>query len=208
MARRRLEKYPGDFSANYILGDLLLSRSDPAGAAAYFEAAVKADPWSVVAATELGVALLTGSKLPEAMQQFKRALAIDPKYTDARFDLASAEAANREWESAANDFKQVLQERPADAKARQHLGEVLFLWGDELAKDSHNEEAVLRYREALGLRPSDAELRVNLGTALAALGRFKEAQPEFEAALRIDPNSQRARQALKAMQALLSGPQK
>jgi hypothetical protein len=52
-------------------------------------------------------------------------LAIDSNYTDARFDLASVEAAIREWESAVN--RHVLAERPQDTKARQHLGEVLFL---------------------------------------------------------------------------------
>ena len=204
VARRRLEKYPADFSANYILGDLLLSRNDPAGAIPYFEAAVKAEPLSALAATELGVALFTGGKLQEAKQQFKRALELDAKYTDARFDLASAEAAGGEWEAAANDFRQVARERPQDPKSRQHLGEVLFLWGDELAKANRNDQAVLRYQEAATLRPSDADLHTNLGTALAGLSRFQEARAEFEAALRLDPSSQRARQALKAIEALLT----
>src|SRR5205823_592907 len=58
LMRQRLEKYPDDFTANYNLGDLLVER-DPKAAIPYFEAATRANPASVVAATELGVALFS-----------------------------------------------------------------------------------------------------------------------------------------------------
>ena len=202
LMRQRLEKYPDDFSANYNIGDLMLSKGDAAGAIPYFQNACKAQPDSAVAATELGEALFSASRLPEAEQAFKQALRLDPAYIDARFDLASAEGANREWEPAANDFKQVLASRPDDAKAREHLGEVLFLWGDQLAGAGNQDQAVQRYREALALRPDDAELYTRLGTALAGLGRFQEAQAQFEAAVRIDPGFQPAKSGLQAMQAM------
>jgi Flp pilus assembly protein TadD len=204
LMRRLFEKYPEDFTANFNLGDLLLSQDNPAGAIPYFERAWKADPRSALAATELGAALASASRLPEAIQQFKRALELDPKFTDARYNLASAESANREWPAAAADFKQVLADRPEDPKTRQHLGEVLFTWGDELANASDREQAVLRYREALAYRPADAELHTSLGVTLAQLGRLNEAQPELEAALRIDPNLQPAKKALAAVQAQMN----
>src|SRR5258706_15625317 len=96
--RQRLEKYPADFSANFNLGDLLLGQGNVAGAISCFEAASKAAPGNVVAATQLGVALVSASRLAEAKQQFARALQLDPKFTDARYDLPSTEAASREWE--------------------------------------------------------------------------------------------------------------
>lgn len=204
LMRRLFEKYPEDFTANFNLGDLLLSQDNPAGAIPYFERAWKADPRSALAATELGAALASASRLPEAIQQLKRALELDPKFTDARYNLASAESANREWPAAAADFKQVLADRPEDPKTRQHLGEVLFTWGDELANASDREQAVLRYREALAYRPADAELHTSLGVTLAQLGRLNEAQPELEAALRIDPNLQPAKKALAAVQAQMN----
>jgi tetratricopeptide (TPR) repeat protein len=196
---RLLEKYPGDFTANFNMGDLQLSRGDAAAAVAYFEAAAKADPRSALAASELGVALASASRLPEAEQHFKRALELDPKFTDARYDLASAEAAGNQWPGAAADFRRVLAERPADAKARQYLGEALFLWGDELADSGKYQEAADRYREALAYRPSDAELHTNLGVVLARLGHFSEAQSEFEAAVRINPSFEPAKKALAAI---------
>jgi Flp pilus assembly protein TadD len=201
LMRRLFEKYPANFSANFNLGDLLLSQGNAADAIPYFARAWEAEPASALAATELGVALASASRMPEAERQFKRALELDPKFTDARYDLASAEAASGEWEPAVSEFKQVLAERPDDAKARQHLGEVLFTWGDELSNASNHEQAVLRYREALAYRPGDAELHTSLGVALARLGRLTEALPEIEAALRIDPNLEPAKKALAAIQA-------
>ena len=104
MMRGRLLKYPDDFTANYNLGDVLLNKGDAAAAVPHFEKAFQADPHNVVAASELGVALFSASRLAEAEQQLKKALEIDKTYTDARFNLASVEASNGEWQAAAADF--------------------------------------------------------------------------------------------------------
>jgi cytochrome c-type biogenesis protein CcmH/NrfG len=199
LVRRRLEKYPEDFSANYNMGDLLLSQGNAAGAVSYFQTAAKADPSSAVAATELGVALFTTSKLTEAADEFKRALTIDPAYTDARFDLASVEAAAGKWEAAAAGFKQVLAERPEHAKAREHLGEVYAMWGQQLANSQADEQAALRYREALEYRPEDVDVHIRLGMTFARMERLDESQAEFEAVLRIKPDSRLAREAIDAI---------
>ena len=199
MMRGRLQKYPNDFTANYNLGDVLLNKGDTAGAVTHFAKAVEADPHNVVAANEMGVALFSASKPAEAEEQLKKALQIDQSYTDARFNLASVEASNRQWEAAAADFGQVLKERPDDARAAQHLGEVMLLWGDELAKSGHDTDAVVRYREALARRGGDKDLMVRLGMALARLERLDESQEVFEMLLRVDPNSNLAKQAIAAI---------
>ncbi len=200
VTKRRLEKYPADFVANFDMGDLLLNQDNATAAIAYFERASLAQPASPLAASELGVALVEASRLPEAQVQFKRALQLDPRYTDARYNLASEEATSGDWADAAADFKEVLAEKPDNAKARQHLGEVLFLWGDDLAKSGDDNQAVLRYRDALAYRANDPELHTSLGMALARVNQLKEAQAEFEAAVRIDPNFEPAKQALAAIQ--------
>jgi tetratricopeptide (TPR) repeat protein/mono/diheme cytochrome c family protein len=187
IVRQRLEKYPGDFTANYDLAEALLGRGDAAGAIPYFQAASKADPSNVAAATDLGVALFTAGKLEAAEDQFKTALVLDATYTDARFDLASVEAARREWDSAVTEFQRVLTERPSDARARQHLGDALYLWGDDFAKSGNPELALARYRAALEFRAPDAEIHTKIALMLARLSRLREAQSELEAALKIDP---------------------
>ncbi|HEY3836296.1 MAG TPA: tetratricopeptide repeat protein [Bryobacteraceae bacterium] len=199
MMRGRLLKYPDDFTANYNLGDVLLNKGDAAAAIPHFTKAAEVDPNNVVAANELGVALFSASKATEAEEQLKKALAIDVTYTDARFNLASVEASNAEWEAAAADFTQVLKERPEDARAAQHLGEVMILWGDQLAKAGKDPDAVLRYRDALARRPSDKDLLIRLGMALARLERLDESQQVFETLLRVEPNSTLAKQAIDAI---------
>jgi tetratricopeptide (TPR) repeat protein len=153
-----------------------------------------------VAATELGIALFTEQHFPEAAEQFKRALILDPKYTDARFDLASVEAEGGDLEMSVNDFKEVLAERPDYPKARDHLGQVLFAMGDDLAKSGNNEQAVARYREAVTYLGDSAELHTSLGAALARLGRMSEAQAELQSALRANPNFEPAQRILAAIQ--------
>ncbi len=204
LTTQRLAKYPEDFGANFNMGDLLLTQGRALDAIRYFQLACVASPQSAVAASQLGVAFLTASQIPQAADQFRRALLIDPGYTDARYNLASAEAASGQWDAAANDFKRVLTERLADEKARQHLGEVLFAHADEISKAGNEEGAVPLYREALQYRPNDAELHMSLGMSLANLKRFEEAKTEFEAAIRANPNFQPARQALAAVQAQIN----
>lgn len=196
----RLRKYPNDFAANFDMGDLLLNEDKAADAVTYFERAEAAQPASPLAASELGVALVSASRLSDGQEQFKRALRLDPKYTDARYNLASAEATGGDWQDAANDFREVLAEKPENAKARQHLGEVLFLWGDALAQAGDDNQAVLRYRDALVYRPDDPELHTSLGMALARVNQLQQAQSEFEAAVRLDPNFEPAKRALAALQ--------
>src|SRR5579864_3020270 len=105
------------------------------------------------------------------------------------------------WEEP--DGMSVLSENADDAGARRHLGEVFWLWGDELAAAHRMEEAVSRYRESLSFLWDDAQLHSDLGTALAKLGRFREAVPEFETALRLDPKLDAARNNLQAAKAQL-----
>jgi tetratricopeptide (TPR) repeat protein len=200
LAERRLQKYPDDFGANYNMGDILLNKGNAAEAVAYFQKAAKADPRSVVAATELGIAFFTEQHFPEAAEQFKRALILDPKYTDARFDLASVEAEGGDLEMSVSDFKEVLAERPDYPKARDHLGQVLFAMGDDLAKSGNNEQAVARYREAVLYLGDSAELHTSLGAALARLGRMSEAQAELQSALRANPNFEPAQRILAEIQ--------
>lgn len=202
LVQQRLEKYPEDFSANYTMGDLMLTQGKSKEAVKFFLTAAQAQPTSVVAATELGTAQFEDGQLAEAEESFTKALALDPRYTDARFNLASVQGARGEWETAAAEFKTVLTQRPDDAKALEHLGEVLLLWGDQNAKAKQHDEALKHYREALELRPGDAHLHGQIGMELAAQGKLDEAKSEFEISLRIDPKSEPAHQAIDVVRAM------
>jgi tetratricopeptide (TPR) repeat protein len=201
---RRLEKYPGDFTAQFNLGALMLARGAQADAVPYLRGAVAARPNHPVALNTLGAALLSAGNATEASGLFAQALQANPRYTNARYNLANALAEQQRWEQAAGEFRKVLAENPDDPGARQHLGEVLRLWGDQRVKQGSLEEAAACLRESLDFRQDDAVLHSDLGTLLARLGRIREAVPEFEAALRIDPKLETARHNLQAARARLA----
>ena len=202
--RHRLEKYPGDFSAEFNLGALLLARGDAEGAARQMRDAIKARPDQPVALNTLGAALMKVGKPGEAAAVFEQALKANARYTNARYNLATALAEEQHWEEAAAQFRKVLEEAAEDAGARRHLGEVLRLWGDEAAGSGNLARAAEHYREALVFRQEDADLHSDFGTVLARLGRIREAVPEFEAALRLNPGLETARHNLQAAKARLA----
>jgi Flp pilus assembly protein TadD len=201
--RHRLDKYPGDFSAQFNLGALLLARGGGADAIPYLRGAVAARPDQPVALNTLGAALLSTGNASDSISFFERALRSNPQYTNARYNLANALADEQQWDQSAAQFRKVLEESPDDAGARQHLGEVLRLWGDKLATAGNLEEAAARLRESLRFRQNDAVLHSDLGTVLARLGRIREAVPEFEKALRLDPHLEAAQHNLQAARARL-----
>jgi tetratricopeptide (TPR) repeat protein len=201
LTRHRLEKYPGDFSANFTLGDLMMNQNNPGAAIPCFRIALLADPKSSIAAGELGAAYFANGQTYEAEQQYRRALDLDPKYIDARYNLASVEANNEEWPAAAENFQKILEINPEHKNARQRLGEVLFLWGDSLAQSGKAEQAAGRYQQSLQIRPDDADLHAHFGAVLMDLKRWPEAKNEFEAVLHFEPDSEQAKQALVAIDA-------
>ncbi len=62
------------------------------------------------------------------------------------------------------------------------------------------DQAIAIYRKGLELCPDDDVARYELGKIFMAVGRRAEAQEEFEAALRINPDFKSARLELKALQ--------
>jgi tetratricopeptide (TPR) repeat protein len=61
-------------------------------------------------------------------------------------------------------------------------------------------DAVALYREGLKLCPDDDVAHYELGKILAGMGRSDQAREEFEAALKINPNFQGAKQELGKIQ--------
>lgn len=195
--RRRLEKYPADFSAHFNLGALLLSRKDTASAIDYLRDALSIEPEHPVALNTLGVALESDGKHDNAVIEFRHALRVQPGYSNARYNLAGALAAQGNLEEAAANFRQVLSANPEDGTTRERLVIVLKELGDSAASEGRLKAAVESYRELVTLEPGNADLRNNLGILLARSGDMPSAIEQFEAALRSDPSHAAARRNLE-----------
>jgi Flp pilus assembly protein TadD len=197
----RLRKYPGDFTAHFNLGSVLLSRNKAAEAARHFRAALKTSAASPAARTALGAALQAMGRAAEAIAEYRRAIAADAGYSDARYNLANLLAEQDELAGAAAEYRRLVAIRPSDQEAIRRLATVLLAEGDRFASASRWPDAIRLYREAIELRPDDPDAHNNLGGALAASGNTVEARKHFETALQLNPEHQMARRNLELLRA-------
>jgi Flp pilus assembly protein TadD len=195
--RRRLEKYPGDFLAEYNLGALLQLRGQYGEAAAVYRTALKADPKNVTAHNSLATALLLEDDVNGAIAEFREALQLDARYSNARYNLARALAVSGDLAGARAEYAAFLKDKPDDAEAQAGMGTIDF-------KQRNYAEALVHFREAARLDPQNADTQANLGTTLAISGDLPAAKKAFETALRINPDLQAARANLARVEAQLA----
>lgn len=88
---------------------------------------------------------------------------------------------NQDYRSAIALWEDTAAKQPANARAHNNLGEVLFRAG-------RVEESAASYRRALALQPRYPEPHYNLGVALAALGDLDGAVRHYTAALAEAPD--------------------
>lgn len=151
--------------------------------------AVRLDPASSVAASNLGSALRLRGRLAEAVEQSERALLLRPAYAQAHLNLGLAKAGQGRAGEAERHFRRVLEITPRSAPAHAGLGALLEAQG-------RLDEALEQFHLALQINPGSASIHNDLGAALARSGRVAEALPEFLEAVRIDPGHAQARNNL------------
>lgn len=70
---------------------------------------------------------------------------------------------------------------------------------DKAQLSTNRDEVIALYRKGLAICPDDDVAHYELGLALADAGRFAEAEKEFEAALKINPDFGEARKQLDSL---------
>ena len=101
----------------------------------------------------------------------------------ALFDQGNALYQQKDYKGAAAAFEKAL---PL-AKNPKNTSAVLARLADSYQKAKENQQAADTYQKAIQLAPDDASLHNNLGTVYADMGKFPEAQAEFEKAAQLDP---------------------
>jgi tetratricopeptide (TPR) repeat protein len=152
--QHRVEKYPDDYVSYLDLGELRLSRLDTQGALSALETAVRIDPKQSQGHNELGAALTRTGRSREAVEQFELALRLDSTNVNARYNLVFALIKSGNLAEAEAHLRQVIAVYPKDAGLHN-------LWGEILAREGKNSEAILQFDEALTLDPTLEEARSN-----------------------------------------------
>jgi Flp pilus assembly protein TadD len=76
--------------------------------------------------------------------------------------------------------------------------------GNALAAQEDFRGAAAEFAEAAKLNPNDANAQANWGTALVQLGALQDARLHYEAALRIDPANELARENIQQLEQIMT----
>lgn len=121
---------------------------------------------------ERGRALLAKDRLSEAITQLSRAAAIDPRLKEAHNLLGVAYDRKGLTERAKNSYGDALDHAPDDVETLNNLGYSLYLSGNY-------RRAVDRLKRAARLAPQDERVLNNLALAQFRLGKYDDALRNF-----------------------------
>jgi len=141
------------------------------------------DSNSVTSQAELAHALSAAGQSSASANQFRVALQKDPSnpvlMNDLAFELAQSGASLNEAEQLVT---KAIQAKPAEDELRDTLALVYI-------KTNRVDPAVFLLRQLVEKSPDRAEYRFHLGMALAQKGQQRDAQVEWNEALRRDPHA-------------------
>ena len=151
------------------LGVALLEQFKPKEAAEEFRRALKLDPRTTLARTNLAVALFNLPDVEAARAEAETAAAASPGSPQPHYILGLIAKQQGRVDDALASFRQVLKLDPRDVGANVQLGQLL-------AQQRKYAEAVAAFRVALEEEPYNGTALYNLGTALLRSGAREEGQ--------------------------------
>jgi protein O-mannosyl-transferase len=193
----------------------------------HFKIALKINPNFSKAHYNLGLTLADKGKYDEAIEQFNIYFGTDVNLARFQEDLKLLVQEGRVDDSIAQKLKKMLASKPDlvgvvsclgyaaaqsgnPGQAVEYYNLVLQVEPDNilthgrlvlaLASIGKTDEAIEHCRIVVGAYPDDAEMRTNLGLLLQSKGKIDEAIDCFKKALEINPEYQKARNALNAAQ--------
>jgi len=182
LMRRRLKKYPSDFTAHFNLGAVLESAGKLKEAINHYQAALRVRPDAVIARNNLGAAFHAMGNLEAAISHYRQAVKLDPAYANARYNVGNALLSAGKVDDAILNLRETLRLRPEDAGAHNSLGSAL-------ATQGKLNEAISEFTESLRFNPENADAHVNLAYTLTLQEKIDEAITHYEQALRLKPEN-------------------
>ena len=140
----------------------------------------------------LAIALRDKGQFDEAAVQLKHAVRRKPNYAVAHRELGQL-LMRRDPKAALRSLQQAVSSDPSDAEA-------WFMLGNTLGGQGEWKMAIGAYNRAMSLGLRRPSVHHNMATALRSIGAVNEAITQYQQALAIDPDYQRAKRALAGLQ--------
>ena len=175
-----LHKVPENFEVHELLGLVYSAQSEDASANPHLEKAVRLNPSSAAARTNLAANLVRLGKLDRAGEQFKKAAELDPKSYDTNHNFAEFYVQSKKVADAVPYLERAQRINPSSYDNGYDLSLAYLLTG-RLA------DARQQIQELLKLKDSP-ELHNLLGEVEEKDGKFVQAANEYELAAHADPS--------------------
>lgn len=184
MFKLALDREGDNFTALLGLGTILLDSEQPEQAADVLKSARDLSPGNFRAGYEYALALRETKGPKEAREVLsKMAAPAQPEFATKFYALSgSIEEDLQNWSAAARDYSRAYHFDPGEI-------EIYFSWVRTAAKSRDLGEIRALPPPPAGL---SAQQHLSLGTVFASAGSFKQAIPEFRAALQAEPANEAA----------------
>ena len=180
--RDLLHEDPEHAGAWHLLGVVLHSRGDLAGALEYIQKALSLCDFKAAYWNNLGAVLKDPERQEEALDALEKAVGLRDAYPDAWSNLGLMQTELGLLDEAEKSIRYSLRLEPRHGAALRHLAVIRRERGDY-------EEALRLCRDAAAVASGDAEVLAVEGSILAAAKRFEEAGAAYEKALSLKPDS-------------------
>lgn len=193
------DPYPSSASALVGMGNIALSRNDPAAAIDYFETAVSMQPEANSIHYPLGMAYRHIGDLEKAREHLRKRGTKTPEYPDPLMEELRQVRTGKQYfwsqgtvalsegrfEDAVEAFREMVAADPQEPVAHMDLGTALLQLGDVSG-------ALDKYRESLRLSPGNPRLHYNLGLVYTLQKSYLKALEHYQNAVELDPEFENA----------------
>jgi beta-lactamase regulating signal transducer with metallopeptidase domain/tetratricopeptide (TPR) repeat protein len=167
-------------------GMAMLQAGNPAGAEEAFRMAHELDPKSTLARMAVVEALLAQGETDRAIWFLQEEMAHSGARADLHLALGNAAVRGQKYDLALAEFQAALNTLDPDSA---DAGDIYFRMGETYQRMGNTEAAIVQIRLAKNLLPNRGDIASTLALCLDSAGRWEEAQKEYAAVLRIDPNN-------------------
>jgi tetratricopeptide (TPR) repeat protein len=188
---------PGNARAFFIKGMAYKENGDTAKAVKNFQLAVENDQEYYHAYMQLGL-LFTAKHNPLAVDYFNNALNCNPKSIETYYALGMYYQENEQYNKAIETYTTLLKIDPKYKFAHYNLGYIHLVYLQVY------DVAAKHFTDAINIDPNYAEAWYNLGYCHELLGDVMNAKANYQKAIMIRPNYQRAIEGLNRIDAIIN----